>query len=314
MSRKSLYIWIAIVAILSLILLLINKGKSTLSKNETIEPLIKGEVFNKISVESNKGAFIIENINNTWLIDGETEASIARISAMVTALENIQTKYPAPAEQSEKLTDTIIKSGAVISLYNKDKLVFSLKYIDLNYNTIALSLSRYPFFIEIRTNTNIPLGMIIPTDKTLWNKNLLIDVASKDIANVKLIYDFKPDDGFIIEVSDEAMELKKPDGSVLENVDMENVNDYLKFFRGINFEPRNSGKYTEDFKTSNFYLEIGLKSGKNLMLRGYDLYRAKDGVKDINIFVGIVNKLDTIYLKYSNIDPILTSRQYFLKK
>jgi hypothetical protein len=313
MSRKSIYIWIGIVFVLSVVAVFFNKGNSTLSKKEIILPLAKGEKFDRITIKSGSGNFFIENIDNRWLIDSSSEANIPKIAALVSALENLQMKYPASIEQSESLTDTINKNGSVVCLYYQGKLIYSLAYIDFKYHTIALNSNKYPVFIEIRTNTDIPLGAIISKDKTQWNKSLLIDIEHKDIAYIKLLYPSRPNDGFVIVASDETLELRTPEGIIIENVEMENLIDYMKFFRGINYEPQNSKKYTTNVNSDIFSLEIGSKSGKNLMLRGYDLFQVKSGIKDINIFKGIVNNYDTIYLKYSNIDPILTSRQYFLK-
>lgn len=314
MKNKWIFVLIALVSLLSIIVFITGNGKSTFSKKESIEALKTGTRFDKISIESKNENFTIQQIQNKWLIDGTTEANLSKIKAMVAALENIQMKFPASHEQSVKLRDTILKNGTTVSLTFENKPIYRLHFIDFNYHTAALSPKDYPVFIEIRTFSDLPLGALISKNKPAWSNNLLIDLAKEEIATVRIDYFSNPGESFSIDLTGSTTRLFSVEGAGLENFNDENIADYLNFFSGICFETRDNKKYYEDFRTKNFILEIVAKSGRKIKLEAYNLYNPETSVKDINTFAAIVNNSDTIHLNYSEIDPILVPKSYFLKK
>jgi hypothetical protein len=314
MKNNLLYLLLFIVAALICLVFLVGNNKSSFSKKDTIYALKKEASFDKISIESGTNKFFIEKVDGKWLIDGKDDANASKIANMINALENVQMQFPVPAEAAGRIHDSILKNGTTISLYKKNKVGYQLRFFDFNYRTAALTPKGEPVLIQIRTYTNLPLGVIISNNRTAWRKNLLFNFNKNNINHVKLYYTAKPDDGFLLQNIDSTIRVFSVDGKEDKNIDVQNANDYLNFFKEVCYETRDKNKYTEDFSTVAFSMEIENKIGDKTWVQGYNLYQPNTTIKDINTFAAIVNNRDTIHLNYSILDPILVAHSYFLKK
>jgi hypothetical protein len=314
MKNKLLYLLVFIIAALICLLFLIGNNKSTFSKKDTIYALKKEASFDKICIESDAHKFFIEKVDGKWLIDSKDEANTSKIAKMVNALENVQMLFPLPAEAANKIHDSILKNGTTISLYKKNKVGYQLSFFDFNYRTAALTPKDEPVLINIRTYSDLPLGIIISNNRSAWKKNLLFNFSKNTINHVKLNYTAKPEDGFLLQNLDSTVQVFSVSGKKDKTIDVQNTNDYLDFFKEVCYETRDKNKYTEDFSTVVFSLEIENKTGDKTWVQGYNLYQPNTVIKDINTFAAIVNNRDAIHLNYSTLDPILVTHSYFLKK
>lgn len=314
MLKKPVILLLLAAILLAFILIGINSHKLYFTKKKSNFALKKSQTITRLVIRSARNSLTIEQEGNNWIIDSALAANTQMIAASLAVLEKLQMEFPVSKKQKQAIADSIKQNGTTVSLFNGDHCIYTIQFIDMQRISYALNRHDIPFAVSVAGYEKLCLGDVLTTDKFKWLKNLLIDLNDYDIKEIRLIYPKDKTKSFGIKNEPSQIRLTESDAKTIYNSDEENLSDYLHFFKGITFEQNSREIKFLMSSEIDFILEIDTKEGKQIVLEAHPLMQNNQAGKDINIFAGIVNKSDTIALKYNTFDPILVDKSYFLKK
>ncbi len=252
--------------------------------------------------------------NGKWMVGASDEAKGQWVNLMISKLYLLTMDYPASQHETKLLRDTLVHTGRTIELYQENKQIYSLVFMEYKGKNIALNRKEKPFYIKIAGNGAISLDKLIPAEAALWKKNMLIDLKRNEIMEVCITYPDNPAQSFCLRKNQSGKltlchNLKEP----LKNTETQQTEDYLMFFRGITFLPFDAENYSMKAPPLFILSVTQCDSVKNIY-EGHQLIQMKGHQADINFCGAILNSKDTILVKYEAIDPVLVEKEYFLKK
>ncbi len=299
---------------LLIVYLLAGNRKSTLSKKRTDFAFSRSQLVNMIVIEKQNKKLTLVRQNNQWQLTNGEKVNNKMVHNLFGVVKLLKMHAPVSREKYHSVSDSIIKHGTSLSFLDGKKKLYELRYIEMNNRNIALNSKNAPFYITVPGHSRIALEKMASNDAINWKDKLLINFSKEQIASVLVDFPEQEKSSYSIINKNNAPKLLDTNKKEISNTLQEKLSDYLHFFKGISYETFDTNLYTAPITNSIFGLEINLKKDISLKINAYPVYNKTKKERDKNIFAGVINLTDTVILKYSDFDPIILSKEYFIKK
>jgi hypothetical protein len=313
MNNKKLILLGICAIVLVVFVFVFRKSGSSLHKKD-INFAFKKDIskIERILIEGDK-VFELNKINSEWLVDNKIKANDQKVSNLFFILDKIQMTHPASNELEKTLIDYIQNDGSKIELFCKNKSVYKLQYSKYNNSYVALNRYNKPYFIELNGYNHIPIYEILSVDENDWKENMLLNVTSNEIKQIQLRYKYDSSRDFML-ITSNPITIKDSEGEVVLKLSINNALDYLHFFEGIEYSVRDTIKYIANYSIQLFDFEMIQSDNTKITISGFPLFDKTSNSISVSHFEAVINNLDSVMINYSLFDPILVTKDYFLKK
>lgn len=268
----------------------------------------------KISISEGGNVCELIKTEERWMVNTSTEAKTPLINYMLSKLKLLKMDYPPSRAEMEYLKDTLSKYGRTIELSQNGKTIYRLYFLEYRGRNIALNRKQEPYYVTIPGNKLMSLQKLIPVQPEDWKKNILIDIPKENIVSLSLTYPNNQGKSFTIEQNgSSSYKLLDEHHEIISNTESIEIQDYLMFYKGIAYLLYDKTSHSI-FKAPYFQLCITMKDSTKITCEGYELNIRNSQKTDENYCGIITNREDTVIVKYTDIDPLLVEKDYFLKK
>ena len=282
------------------------------------------EAINRVELNSDKGSIRLERKNEIWILNGNGEARLDAVRALLKTLTNIEIKSPVKKESVEKIrsSDNIETVEVRISGPLKQLKKYTVYKVSSNaYGNIMTKGKKGSSYI-----TNLPgypgdIGIFYTTQINYWKPHILFDYKIGDIFSVEFINIDDPNNSFLISRNESgSFILEDYNGEVLKNADPGKITRYISYFHNIGFEKfveQESGALSNKTMQSQVLYTIRVKNklGDIKEVKIYPVVQ-EDGLGDIDknyTYASISSENELVLVKYFALDPVLKKLDYFFK-
>ncbi|MCG8697401.1 MAG: hypothetical protein MI922_05055 [Bacteroidales bacterium] len=304
--KKILTLGAFLVVIAGILFLMVRNNSTTLSKKNTPQPLKDLKKITHLDISSPQGEYKIIKDGEIWN-SGNQEVKAIKVKALLGALHTFSIYAPVSMENSKAYIDSIIKGGVYLELDKKYRLYLA----NINNRNIALVPgAEQPYIIEITGLPNINIEKLV-TVNDYWFDNYVFTQQVSNIQSIQIKY---PND------DSRSFQIQKREGGNVTLVDSkaidvvpQNMTDYLGFFTPLHYSLA-SNQQVENWPEGKDYFEcemIYLKDTTHVKARHF---HAEYGTGSEQRFIAVLNRKDTVVFQYLDWDPLLITKEYFLKK
>lgn len=222
---------------------LINKDKETRTNRkdfaiENIDRISKIVIKNKTPMEA-----VLERAEKGWTVNGKHPARQAHIDVLLNTLKRMEARNAVPVAARENVYKNMITSGTEVNVYDGNEMIKTIyiggqptdqigTYMMLKNSTTAhvVYIPGFQGFLSTRFFAN----------ELDWRNHNIYSVDNIDLAAVEINYPENKKNSFRIEQTDQII-LKDEKGNVVPANEMA-VQQYVSFFRNVNFEAFLNGK------------------------------------------------------------------------
>lgn len=316
---KKLFLFIGILILAAIAFYLyFFRYNSTLSSRDTRFSVNKKLYNHVVITEKNKKVELVKSPSG-WTIDGK-EVNQEQLKNLLFATGNLEVVAPV----SNSGNDTILKhlkSGIHVKFFHGYRRINAFSLCKLNDQIYAKRFySRKSFRISIKGYAGADLSQVYSPDSLSWKKDYLIKTTIAAINKVILLYPTHPEKSFILEKDKQGkyLLLDPIKQKKLGQVDTTHVHNFIDLLPTLNYKkPDNIGSIPEDslkIKDVFFILQVSDKNDHTLEIKGFPKVTANRGGPIRSEFYALTSTKGLVSLKYSEFDPILLPRDYFLKK
>jgi hypothetical protein len=294
-----------------------------LRNNTTLNPyasdfsLSDPEKVTKISITDNGGTISLVKTAEGWKT-GEVTAIQHKVEDLLILMHLVETGSPASIEFASEI-NACIDEGINIICYQDKKVIISFYLCKFNRALYARKQgNRKAYRISVRGYGNTDLTAIITSRLQAWQQNVIIDLAPKEIKLVSIHYPGTSKNGFSLIVDSTGNPyLFDEEGRLIEQtLKHQRTKDYFYSFSGIRYYD-----VKKEFPDKTFLknekpfceLKIAARDSSIISIKGYRITDPETGESNSAEFYTVHPEFGLILLKYSDFDPILVERDYFLK-
>jgi hypothetical protein len=292
---------------------------STLREKDTRFALEMPESVTKIRIFSNGGETILDRANNLWQANGEA-GNQERIRDLLLISGLVEAVAPVSISQDDSVAKHLA-TGSHVSFYAGKRCTNSYRLCKWNNMIYAQKVpSNKSFRISVKGYPDIDLTKVFSPLPSDWACNILIDLRPDEIQQIKISYPAMNTKSFKLSVTGNAscQLLGSDSANLSEKVDWETVREYFSLFSKIRYTPLSDSMKRNFTATGNqqpfFILEITSMGQKPIRIEGFQKTDLQKKDKDPFRFYASTLEREIILLNYSDLDPILVTPGYFLKK
>lgn len=295
-----------LVVITGTVFFIVRNNSTTLSKKNTPQPLKDLKKITHLDISSPHGQYEIVKDGEIWK-SGNQEVKAIKVKAMLGALHTFSIYAPVSEENSLVYANWISKSGVYLELNKKYRL--HLAHIN-NRNIAMVPGVEQPYIIEITGLPNINIEKLV-TVNDYWFDNYVFTQPTINIQSIQIKYARDNNHGFLIQ--------KERDGSIFltnskaSDVIQQNILDYLGFFTPLHYSMAND-EQIKKWRNGRDYFEFELTHLKDTTVIKARHFQSDFNAESEQRFIAVLNQKDTVIFQYLDWDPILISKEYFLKK
>jgi hypothetical protein len=314
------YILILVIVLLAIVAFIsISRRNSTLREKDTHFAVNAPESITKIKIEAKDKSVVLEQINNKWKVNDE-EANAKRIHDMLVISELIEAVAPASNSQADSIAKRL-DEGMQISYYNMNKCTNSYRICKWNNMQFARNKrSGKPFRIAVKGYPYLDLTKVFSQAPGDWALNMLINLSSDQIQQVEVLYPDNPKKSYVLTNAGRVGYRLLGNGNkdLTGKIDQKTALEYCNFFSGVRYIPLPDSLKKDTSIVSNhqpyFFLNVTVSGAKPIRIEGFQKTDKEKGTVDRFRFYAVSSEKGIIMLNYSDLDPILVSPDYFLKK
>jgi hypothetical protein len=314
MKHKSTIISISAVAILIALALIFKPNTSTLKTDKIGLKSSDTQKTDRIEILHASGKVILVRDANQWTTSAGEKADQKKVAKLFKAMKAIQIKSPVAKATAAALAEDLTHNGTSVHFYYREKELYRLTFGSYNSNNYFKLKKDQFYFFSIKGMEQQLLDNYTSTDINLWLERLLINLKPDEIATIVMEYPQDPYSGFRIENDINDLKIVTIQNQQLNNIDPEITDDYLHFFSGIRYSQIDTIKTPVNKQHYLFRLVIKTSETKVIHLDTFELLNAETRQPDVSKFAAIVNGGFLVGLNYSDFDPIIVEKDYFLKK
>lgn len=203
-----------------------------------IEKIILSNHNNKIELVRKDGA--------TWELNSKHTANTNKVKALLYVIQHVDVKQPVKKANQEKTINTIVTTGVLCEIYNKENNLMKAYYVadsiqggtgmvlvDLSENKpVEMAFVTYVAGVDENLATNYF------TDEKLWRDNTVFSYSDGQIKSVKLQVPLMPQADYELTRDNQGNYRIKmlATSNELPNLDTLSVKQYLSYFSQLNFE------------------------------------------------------------------------------
>jgi hypothetical protein len=309
------YILPLTVILLVLLAFVYRQRNSTLDRNESVLPYSENEKVDRIEItDSGNNTLLLNKKDDIWYVEDKNTANPAKVKDLFNILKNIQIQSAVLKNNEDLFSDHLSKTGKTVQLFSNNKLNYEIKFTDKEDRNYAATKSGKLFYISIRGLDATLINKYTNTNPNEWYDKVIINLQPNEISSILLERTDKLQDGFKIENKGNQVFLYNTKEELIENISEESIHDYLNFFSGIQYSLIDTSRQIPNPNNLLFSLQINTNIAKIIHIDGFEMIEKSTLESDKTKFVGIINNSLMVKLNYSDFDPILVERDYFLKK
>lgn len=310
--------------ILSIIILIILAAYYFVFRdNTTLNPFVSDFALDnpagitKIRISDQRGTSSLLRTTEGWKIE-DMVVFQQKVEDLLLLANLIETRAPAPIEHIDTIT-TCLDEGKEVTFYHGKKVIKSFKLCNYNHALFARKTnSRKAFRISVRGYSNTDLAAIITSRKQDWQQDIIVDMKPGEIQLVSIRYPGTHKNGFDLMLDDTGNPFLFDDKGkpVEQHINYQRVEEYLYSFNCIKFFDAEKNSPANIFiinKDPFFELKLVNSKSDSISIAGYRLIDKNTGKLNPAGFLAEHTDYGLIFLKYSDLDPILVELHYFLK-
>lgn len=274
----------------------------------------KNAAATEIQINNTENNTVLMFSNNKWVNNEQNEIDKSKVDILFGSLKNLKMQSPVSKKQVNAINEKLENEGTRLQIKKGSKILYDIVFVKYQDRTIGRIANNSPCYLSIQAYNHLELWQLIDADPNHWRNNLLINYSADRIGAIELSFSVNPEQGFSVVNSPEGPVLFNYRKETVTGYSIENVSDYLHFFGGITFAPPDKMYYIKSDEAALFSLNLLTRDKNELKLSGFKLYDTENNSEDNLFFAGVINEQDTVFLRYSNFDPIVLSLDYFLKK
>jgi hypothetical protein len=261
---------------------------------------------NRIEILS-ADTIILSKQGMVWSLNGDSPASSVAVNNFLfgfhrMSVKGINSKPDIAEGNAIRVKIYQGKKKHLIRFYLIDGISFMLK--EGGSKLYAVEVSGFP---------NIKPEELIGTDPDHWRDRTLLDLQAGDIKTVSVIHSQKPENDFLIKVSDGKIQLFDVGGEneIPENlVDKEKLNFYLSYFTNVFYDSTlDTSKHPE--QEPKWIIKVEDNSGKKYELVIFPLMTT-GGEDFFKAIVKYNNQPDFKVTRFMVLDLLLQDKSHFL--
>lgn len=313
-KNKATILLSAVCCCIAIVFFLSKSLNSTLDIKSKHFALNKGQDFTHIELQGKAGeTFTLEYTDkNSWTIDNQFDVNTSLIDNTIHILKNIVMVGPIANSQTERAKLDFQQKGKTITLKNKNKVIYQLRFLASDGKVLAFTKKNRPYYIELMGDKNANINRLIPFEGKKWRTLEYVFPTMDKTSLIELIYPDSTKNGFSIVFSGSKANLSGND-SLKKPVNQEALNDYLQMFPSrLKFELWiKSG----DFVMGQEFFRLRFSSAsENKTLSGFRLNSITTKTPNPYKFAVITETSDTLLFSYSGFDPILVDKKDFFQE
>ncbi len=325
MRKQILLIVIVFLLLAFAIYISVQDRNSTLVLSSDKISIRKPEIISRINIIQNNDTLVLIKNNHAWLVNHTHPAREKAINEILKVFSRLEYSAPVSKKESEQALAKLSEEGRTFEFYNSEKPIKKYRITgSANGRFMQAGNHPAPFIYNIPGKPDYDLFISFPPDMSFWTKNILIHYSPVQIASIDLIYPENMENSISILNPSEGEPAVYPAGSdtALKHINKQRIRDYLFFFTNIKYEPVRNEQLNNAIRTVNnnppfFIMTIKERSGRENRITGYEKYMMGQEDKrdrDLNRFWAVTGKSEKpVILRYLDIDPLLVTKNYFLK-
>jgi hypothetical protein len=305
----------------ALILLVVFNNRSPFGKSNSSFLSEPDKEITRIEFSEGINKLYLEKVNDTWLINGKTEARKSGVIFILRVLQEIKIKSPVSNElYKSEITDKGINPVAV-KVFEKRKLLKSFLVFKTQSNTygniMKVNNNSKPFIVSVPGyEDNVGSGFTL--NELFWQNYTLFNLMPSEIVSVSMENLSDTASSFMI-INNNRHYILSDLSKQLNGWDSALITRYLSYFARIPFESWALDMSKEQIKMIEslhpaYRLTVEAVGKQKTILTMWKRTKEENGEKifDTDRLFGKTQERDEIFIiRYFDIDPLLKKRSYF---
>jgi hypothetical protein len=307
--------------VIGLFLLILFRSRSPFGKTNSSFASEPGKEITRIEFLENGKRLTLEKKDESWLINGKSEARKSGILFILRILKEIKIKSTVSPElfESEISGKNIIP--VKVKVYEKRRLLKSFLVYKTGSNVygniMKIKQASKPFIVYVPGYEG-DIGSGFTVNELFWQPYTIFNLLPSEIASVKLENMSDSASSFSIINKDHHYFLSGASGR-LTGWDSALVVRYISYFAWVPFESwafklSEAEKKSIEAQHPMFRFTVITTTGKKTVLSLWGIVTSKGSVNEIDSdrLLGKTDEKDELFImRYFDIDPLIKKRSYF---
>ncbi len=327
---KRIYFLIFILIILLLIAsYLIFVGRPGMFKGMDNEFAIRDTAsIRLIEIRSSDHIIILERQEGQWVINRQFTASSRRVKGLLTLISRLKINSVVPVSIKDEIMNRLENEGKrLMIMTGRRNPYITFMYHDTVYTNATYMMAEHSdhiFRIEVPGFRNRNIAGLFVDEINYWRDHKLFHLKPNEFISISLADRKNPENSFHLIINDPGnYELyTNPDSNKIPDPDTEAIEQYLGYFTSVSFEQfLSSNDYDAgiSFRDEDAGMIITVRDSRNnndevITFTRYVKNRKGIPEPDLNRLYAVMNKTDTVLVKYVELDPVMKEIGYFLNR
>jgi hypothetical protein len=307
--------------LIGLLLIFIFRNRSPFGSNNSSFATVPKEEITRIEFSSGNRRLSLEKKDDTWLINGKTEARKNGILYIVRILEEIKIKSPVSSELFEsEVTDKNI-TPVKVRVFEKNRLLKSFLVYrtgsNIYGNIMKIREGSKPFIVYV-PGYDGNIGSGFEPDELFWQPYTVFNLLPSEISSVEFENLSDTSSSFSITNRYNHFSLSG-NSAVTAGWDTTLVVRYISYFAWVPFESwaldiTNEEKKLIEASQPLYRITVNKTSGKKSTLTLWQKKADRNGIQEIDSdrILGKTDDRNALFImRYFDIDPLIKKRSYF---
>jgi len=316
---RNLKILLAALAVLGLttMVVVMKNGKSTISKAQGRFAVADTAAITSIRIERKQGeSVLLQRIENKWFANNNIPTRTDLPPLLLKVLHDIDKTKIVSKSESERIRERMNTDGYHITVMARNKQLTDYQYYFDSTKTCYAYKGGKVYTVSV-TGYGQLMGIMQLTSATDWRSHAVFAVSPTDISQIIFNDEEQPENSFSISRSGHDFNLSSyPIGLKINNIDEEKLHRFIGQFKRKNFiEPANmTSQQTDSMKCAKpiFTISVTNTAGQEFWCKAYKRMNEKNETDYDNFYLQISSG-DFVIAKYFEFDPIIKSKNYFIK-
>lgn len=274
----------------------------------------------RIFLAANDGeSVLLERTDSGWMVNKQYKVLQSTLSLLLTTLKQQVALYPVTSNAYDNTVKTMSTDGVKVEVYGRDGKKMKVFYvggaaINNSGTNMLMEGATRPFVVQVQS-FNGYLTARYTTRLRDWRDRIIFNFRPEEIKTVSMQYAANPEHSFTVTRDNGNPEVKSSERKPGSELNMNRVNQYLKFFQKVNCEGYLNGLAGMDstIRTAPKHSSIDVE-GMHGQLQHVDIYwmalnqrsknitESKTGIPDDydadRLYAVINNYKDTVMIQH----------------
>jgi hypothetical protein len=310
---------LTVLLIAVLIIVILFRTRTPFGKDNASFTSIPNKEITRIEFSKKGEKLVLEKKENTWMVNGRSEARRNGIAFIERILTEIKIKSPVSPDLFE---EQIIKKNiepVKVRVFEKKRLLNSFLVYKTGsnlYGNIMKITDKSKPFITYIPGYEGDIGSGFTLNELFWVPYTVFNLLPSEIYSVEFENMSDPSSSFTITVKNNLYSLSYANNN-LSGWDSSRVKRYISYFTLVPFEswaPGLSAEESAKIKSGNpvFRISVRKSDSTERVLTLWEKTNRESGEKDSDRLWGKTGEREDLFiLRYFDVDPLLKKRSYF---